>query len=111
MHMYIYYYTQGLTASVGVDAVGVANIGVLFIFMYDSVFIAAAGGPIAAWLITFSRRYLGYSFAKAFALFFYIGAGLSALCAALTGWLYLETRRSARLDAEERKQKEKGDLS
>ena len=33
--------------------------------LYDAVFFAAAGGPISAWLITFARFYLGFSFAKA----------------------------------------------
>lgn len=96
---------QGLTASVAVDAIGVANIGIIFIFLYDAVFFAAAGGPISAWLITFARYYLGFSFAKAFALFFYIGAGLSALGALFTGWLYMETERNIHFDAEEQKRR------
>ena len=79
---------QALIGSMGVDAMGSANLTVLFIYLYNFTAPSAAGGPIAAWLITFSRRYLGMPFAQAFHLWFYISAGTCALgfivCSILT---------------------------
>ena len=76
--------TQATVGAMSTDAIGVANLPIIFIYLYHAAAPGAAGGPIAAWLITWARRYDGMPFARAFHLWFYIAAGLcgaSMLCA------------------------------
>ena len=92
---------QGVTGGVAVDAVGVATLPIAYVFVYDFCGPAASLGPISAWLITFARRYLGMTFARAFALFFYIAAGLCGLNALLVGVMFVRIRAGAAADASE----------
>ena len=79
---------------------------IIMIYLYHSSAPGAALGPIAAWLITWSRRYLGQSFAQAFHLWFYMAAGMSGVsmfCAAVLWLLFMRNSSADRVVAEQEK--------
>ena len=99
---------QSVTGGVAVDAVGVANLPVAYAYVYPPCGAGAALGPISAWLITFARRYDGMTFSRAFALFFYIAAGLCGLNALLVGIIMFRIQSGLRLDRMETEKSHRG---
>lgn len=68
---------SSVKSAVSSDVCGVANLRVVSSASWDAAGTGGTAGPIVAFTVTMARYYGGMDFAPAFALFFYIAAGIA----------------------------------
>lgn len=85
---------SSVKSAVSSDACGVANLRVISSASWDATGTGGTAGPIVAFTVTMARYYGGMDFGQAFALFFYIAAGIAFVIIILYALLHRAVQKN-----------------